>query len=62
MLIQVNEYNVINTNNIKCIEKSSVSGDWYIYFNNESESSVYLDSQYCTLNEIILASNGVPNV
>ena len=62
MLIQVNECNVINTNDIKCIEKSSVFGDWYIYFNNESESSVYLDFQYCTLSEIILASNGVPNV
>lgn len=60
MLIQVNEYEIINTVDIKRIEKSSVSGQWQIYFYDET--NVYLDSQYCTISDIVLASNGVPNV
>lgn len=56
MLIRVNEYEVINTKDIKRIEKSVVGGNWSIY--TYDDSNYDLDTLWCGIDELIMVCNG----
>lgn len=56
MLVRISEYDVINTKDIKRVEKSSVSGIWIIY--TYEDSSYSLDTCYYDVEGLIKYCNG----
>lgn len=58
MLVQVNEYSVIDTKKIRIIEKSSISGTWLIYLVYDDSEAYTLDFVYCTIERLINIANG----